>query len=165
MLIIGASIPFFKLSGAVIIFIIPLYLLLSREKKRYYPGFIFLLLLFTIPFVYRNYVQTGYPLYPYTFISWGEPDWKVPLPMTDRISRYISLTNKYFNQAIPGSDWAQPSWQWIKSWFSHIPLVDQLIILLAIAGLPVFFLISKPVLKERRAYRDSYAGTRITFLT
>jgi hypothetical protein len=143
LIIIAASVPFFKLSGIAIILTVFVYLLVTRKNKFSYLAFAFLILLYTIPFLYRNYIQTGYPLYPYTIVSWGAPDWQVPLQMTERISRFISLNNKYFNQPIPQAEWTHSSFQWIKSWFTHIPLTDQLIILLTVLGLPVFIFYAK----------------------
>ncbi|MES1219576.1 MAG: hypothetical protein ABUT20_29015 [Bacteroidota bacterium] len=156
LIIITVSIPFFKLSGIAILLILFTYFLVTRKKKTVYFITILLAIAFLIPFLARNYIETGYPLFPYTFLSLGNPDWQVPTQMADKIASYISLNNKYFNQPIPINEWKAPSYHWLKSWFKFIPRIDQLIILLLITGLPIFSFFRKTLLKGKERYLPIY---------
>ena len=157
LLIISASAPFFKQTSAAIIGVVFVYLLATRKSKFMFLFFTILILLFIPPFFYRNYVQTGFPLYPYTAFAWGTPDWQVPLNMTDRISRFISLGNKYFDQPLPAID-PPSSFQWMKSWFIYIPKLDKLFVVLALTGLPVFFFYARKKLRKKTGLVYIYAS-------
>jgi hypothetical protein len=158
LLILASSVPFFKLSGAPVLFIVLIYLLCTRKEKKFYLTFISILVVFAIPFVYRNYIQSGYPVYPYTFFSSGSPDWQVPLQMTKKIGSFISLYNKYLNQQIPVNEWTHPSFDWMWHWFANIPVTSRAIIVLALIGVPVLFFQAKNIMKSKLGIISIYSA-------
>lgn len=128
-----------KLSGAFAILLL-LYYLFSFKKIKYWIYCFSAGLLITIPFLIKNYIVTGYPLFPVS-LSFSSPDWQVPVAMTDYLRQYIHVTNRFYNTQI---DYTQipelMNKSWISLWFSGILVQQKLIILGAVTSLSVVLL-------------------------
>ena len=130
-----------KLSGVFAILLL-LYYLLSFKKAKYWIYCFIAGILITIPFLIKNYIITGYPLFPVS-LSFSSPDWQVPVAMTDYLRQYIHVTNRFYNIPIDYKQIPELMHKsWISLWFSGILIQQKLIILGAITSL--FVIVFKP---------------------
>jgi hypothetical protein len=109
----------FKLSGVFLVFLLVFHAL---KTWRTIPWMTALLIAFVLlsPVLARNYVTTGYPLYPAT-ITFGSADWALPKEMVARLYEHILLSNRYYNYTLSFIH-AQPkgAFNWIGYWFHGI---------------------------------------------
>lgn len=127
-ILFSTAIPFFKLSGLFILPVTFTYFALTKKPFKYWLITALLIIAGCIPMLAKNYIQTGYPLYPYTFLKLGSPDWMIPEPMVKNISGIISLSNKHIDLfEEPGLVPAVATLQWIPKWFAMQSLVDKLL--------------------------------------
>ncbi len=133
-----AVIPF-KLSGIFILLPLFFYLYKYPNIKYWLVSFMTALIILT-PLLIKNYIITGYPLYP---LSWSitSPDWQVPEAMTDYLRKYIYVLNRFYNNneldhtKIP----ELMNKPWIASWFNGILLQHKIIITASFSSFFVFF--------------------------
>jgi hypothetical protein len=128
----------FKLSGIFILLLLLFYLATQRSIKPWLVSFVATILLVT-PLLIKNYIITGYPLYP---VSWSplHPDWQVPATMTDYLRNYIFLSNRFYNAN--NVDFSQlpelMNKEWIGIWFKGLLLQQKTILLLTASSLLIF---------------------------
>lgn len=123
-----------KLSGVFAILLL-LYYLLSFKKIKYWIYCFFIGLIITIPFLIKNYIVTGYPLFPVS-LSFSSPDWQLPVTMTDYLRQYIHVTNHFYNIPIDYKQIPELMHKsWISLWFSGILIQQKIIILGALTSL------------------------------
>jgi len=144
--------PFFKITGAPALIILFVYFLLSKQSlKKYFFAFA-VFLLFFIPYLVKNYIQTGYFLFPYSsFPNTIKPDWQVPKELLTRFTDFINLGNKYINHSTASGGWEhlhQLFFAWIPIWIRHLTLFDKIISVLVAAGILLSFFV--PVFKHRK---------------
>ena len=138
LLLLIFSAPFFKLTG---FFLVPFRLLIfyyskNKQKNLYYS--ILIILTGFIPFGIKNYIQTGYPFYPYVVLNISKPDWQVPIEMLSLFNKYIFLSNHYINQSISGFASSNgSSFSLYKDWFLHLVKADQLWFISSVLSLPL----------------------------
>ena len=146
LLILLIALPFFKLTGFLAA---PLWLLLyifSNNRKKLLLFSIGLALFCFIPFVIKNYVQTGYFFFPYQFFSIAIPEWQIPGKMVTLFNKYIYLSNHYINQSIPGFPFTDgATFSYYKDWFLHLVMEDRILIISCIVGLPLSLLQLKKI--------------------
>lgn len=69
-----------------------------------------------LPWFARNYVLSGYLVYPQTVINWFSPDWKIPISWASREQEIIRAW-----AILPREDTdvvlAMPLQQWIRAWY------------------------------------------------
>ena len=104
-----------KLSSLPIVLIVFLYFLepgstlLRKLFLIIIPGLIIL-----IPFFVRNYIISGYLIYPYPFINLFNPDWKIPVPYVYEMKSVISTHAQ-------AGDWQTRAFsEWLPIWFSNL---------------------------------------------
>ncbi len=166
-----------KLS-AIALLVLPLFIMADAIKRRYkrlcllglFTGLLLLLSLLG-----RNYISSGYLLYPSTIPDIFTADWKMPAPAVRDFKHYISIyarlpTNleKSLTQSyIPFS-------QWMPEWWGHIGWINQWligIILASVVLVPVFvFFTGKkhPVLQKGKyavVFCGAFAGSLLWLLT
>jgi len=84
-----------------------------------------------VPFFVRNYLISGYLLYPSLSIDIFNPDWKIPAPYVQEMKSVIATFAR-------SRDWQlRPFTEWLQIWFSNLSTIFKF--------LSVFILIS-PVL-------------------
>ncbi len=67
-----------------------------------------------LPYFVRNYILSGYLIYPYSFINLFNPDWKIPVAYVNEIKSVIST------HAQTG-DWQQRLFsEWFPIWYSRL---------------------------------------------
>ena len=142
-IVICLSIITFKLSGASIVVLLVFYLFIFN-KIRYWNFALLAGLLIILPFLLKNFIITGYPLYPGT-ISFGNPDWQVPKAMTNYLRQYIQTVNRFYNSK--NFDFTHVpelmNKNWIKAWWNGILIQQKFIVIFSMSSVLMFFLKSK----------------------
>lgn len=128
----------FKFSGVFIL--LPLLFYLFRFKKtRYWVASISIGLVILIPFLIKNYLATGYPLYP---IAWSvsHPDWQVPPAMTDYLRMYIHVSNRFYNtNTVDFTHLPELMNQsWFNTWINGLLFQQKFILILSLSSLSLF---------------------------
>jgi hypothetical protein len=145
-----AVIPF-KLSGIFVLLLLLYFLLLQNKRKNYLITFTAGIII-VLPHFIRNYLISGYPLYPIAF-SPLQPDWQLPADMARYFNEYIVYNNRYYNQTIDFVSTAPRSIQsWSPYWFSGILLQHKIIIAAAIASVSIFFLKNENIIKKKKIF-------------
>ena len=139
--ILSASVPFYKLTGAFVLIIICIYLIQTKQVHKQLYSITVAFSLFAIPYLIKNFIQTGYIFFPFTFFDIFTPDWKLPAEMANRFNEYISLSNKYIYTNVPSEAWEKPSYNWLNSWYFKLAFYDKVLLLLNVAT--VFFFLFK----------------------
>ena len=71
-------------------------------------------LLVFIPYFIRNYIISGYLVYPFPHLDLFKPDWKIPIDYVKEMSSVISTYAQ-------SGGWEQmPFAQWFPGWFAHL---------------------------------------------
>jgi len=142
-IVICLSIIPFKLSGATIIVLLAFYLFLIN-KIKYWLFSLLAGLLIVLPYLIKNFIITGYPLYPST-ISFTNPDWQLSKAMTNYLRQYIQTSNRFYN--VNGFDFKHiPELMekpWIKIWWNGILIQQKFIVIFSMSSVLIFFLKSK----------------------
>lgn len=130
----------FKLSGVFLMLPLFFYLFFFRKIKYWLLTIIAGILILT-PFLIKNYIVTGYPLFPVS-LSFSSPDWQLPKEMADYWRQYIHLTNRYYNSL--ELDFTHlpelMNKSWIKYWFNGILIQQKLIVLASLGSLIMLFI-------------------------
>lgn len=140
-----------KLSGAVFSLIAICFALIKilKEESKKVRLFIFTVLsglLLIIPYIVRNVILSGWPLYPLPILGLNLP-WTMPR------SRVVDLVNVIKGWAIsPGSQWHNAVnlsfFQWFPVWFLGNSGRIELIIFIFAVALLVVLLLMKKINKE-----------------
>jgi len=133
----------FKLSGIFLLLFIFYHVLISwRTVKWIFAIVTGVLVLF--PVLIKNYILTGYPLFP-SSLSINAPDWMLPKQLASGLYRYIVLSNRFYNyQWTFINKFDATNFNWIPYWINGILWKHKIILALAI--LSTFFLFKKPSL-------------------
>ena len=104
-----------KLSTLPVVLIVFLYLLEPYSTfKRKISLVISLGMIVFIPFLIRNYIISGYLVYPFPFIDLFNPDWKIPVPYVHEMKSVISTHAQ-------AGDWQVRTFsEWFPIWFSNL---------------------------------------------
>jgi hypothetical protein len=139
------SLPFYKLTGFLILPLLIVFFILSEKKWKLLKKILVTGTVCIIPFLVKNYIQTGYLFFPYKIANLFHPEWKVPHEMVTRFSRYIYLGNHYINRAIPENAWTENlSFSYYQDWFLFLTKTDQLVIgIILVTLFPSFFLLKR----------------------
>jgi len=133
------SVPFFKLTGLFVLPLLLIYFIQTKQGFKTYRYSASIALLFIIPFCIKNYIQSGYLLFPYTSLDLFSPDWKLPLPLAQRFQEFITLSNKYIYEGVPVNAWNQSSFKWLNTWFLKLALYDKVLLILLLFSWPLVF--------------------------
>ncbi len=113
-----------------------------RNRKQSAVILVTLIFIIFIPWLIRNFILSGYWIYPLPLVAGISPnaDWKIPLPEVVHLSRVIQAWAR-----LPRVDTeivlAMPLFEWLKIWFLSLHLNQKLIILGALIS-PVLFSLS-----------------------
>ncbi len=139
----------FKFSGIFGFLLIMYYLILNRSLSNFLTIALITFLIIT-PVLLRNYIITGYLLYPLSF-SIGAPDWQVPKAMTDLLHNYIILSNRFYsNTFINTYEFKDKNPAWSIGWFRTILWQHRLLIVLILSSTTLLFVKTAPALDQKR---------------
>ncbi len=129
-----------KLSAApvVLLAIYPIYRLITKRKKGAVKPVLYFIvfgIMIVFPFLARNFVLTGWLIYPMTGIDFFSPVWKVPVQkaMSDA-HEIISYGRGYTD---PSGYYASIS-QWFPEWAGQLSGFNKLMLVLDVISLPIF---------------------------
>ncbi len=131
----------FKLSGVFLLLFIFYHVLISWRTIKWIFAIVTGILIL-LPVLLKNYIITGYPLFP-SPLSINSPDWILPKQLTSGLYRYIILSNRFYNYQWSFADkFDTTSFYWIPYWINGILWKHKIILALAIFS--TFFLFKKP---------------------
>lgn len=127
-LLIIITAPFFKLTGIFLyLLLIPIFFYNKISRNKIFLSLVLFCITVT-PFLIKNYLQSGYPAYPYKFFQIANPDWKVPEAMLSNFNQYIRLSNLHINQTIPKAAFENDyHFSYFNDWFLKLVLLDKLL--------------------------------------
>jgi hypothetical protein len=136
-----AIIPF-KLSGIFILLPALSHLLKFNSRLNWLKAIIAGCLIIT-PVLIKNYILSGYPLYPLPY-SFTAPDWQVPEDMTANLQDHIISANRFYNKTTGFiRDFEATSFNWIPHWFKGILLQHKIILALSLSSVLLLFFKTK----------------------
>ena len=130
----------FKLSGVFLLFFVFYHILVSWKTTRWRIVIITGVFIF-FPTFLKNYVTSGYPLFPSTFTI-NTPDWILPKEMAEGFYRHIILANRFYNY-----QWSfinnieHTTFNWIPYWIKGILWKHKIIV--GLSACSVFFIFIK----------------------
>jgi len=129
----------FKLSGIFLLSFVFYHFIMSWKTVKWFiviTAGMFILL----PVLIKNYIITGYPLFPST-ITINTPDWIFPKQLAIGFYRYIILSNRFYNHQWAFINKIHPdSFNWIPYWFKGILIQHRIILGLAISSILFLFI-------------------------
>ena len=67
-----------------------------------------------VPYFIRNYILSGYMVYPYASINIFNPDWKIPV-------QYVNEMKSVISSHAQAGDWLTRTFsEWFPIWFAHL---------------------------------------------
>jgi hypothetical protein len=110
-----------KLSSFPILLILP-FIFFWLPKKERTLGLLLkstgVALLLFLPWLARNYILSGYLVYPMLSLGWGHPDWQAPPGILKIDLFYIRTGAKTNSYRIPLST-PLPLYKWFMGWLNH----------------------------------------------
>lgn len=122
--------PFLMLS------VFAFFVLLKQKDWRKIFLYTFCCLLLILPFLIRNIIISGYPLYPAMYFNWFAVDWKADNEKTIELLRFI----KYYNRVETGiqdlgitESLIFPDW--IIAWFKYMYTYNKILFIPGMTGI------------------------------
>ncbi len=117
-----------KLS-AIPLILLPILIIHSIIQKKqarlsaYFTGFF---ILFLVPLLIRNYIATGYPLFPSNSFNFFSPDWKYDERSLVHFQHYITAYARFPVVSTNSEEsYLQPMGEWIPIWWRNLTVVDK----------------------------------------
>jgi len=84
-------------------------------------------LIISIPYFIRNYIISGWILYPSTIIKLGSADWQVPIGEAKYDAKEIGMWGRGITNAL---EWDSVTLtNWIPSWFNSLSTVERILVI------------------------------------
>lgn len=149
-----------KLSAFPVV-LLPLYIglrLLLRKEWRVIAMMALATLLVLGPWMYRNYILSGYLVFPLYQLDLFNPDWKVPPEIAKEEVTYIKAfaINAFepYHEVVK-----QPVRVWFRDWFSRLQLSSKGILFLALCSSILLLAAGlKELLRKGKAFFELYEG-------
>ncbi len=144
----------YKLSAALLVLLAlkPGVRLLKERRYRTVGICILLGILTVAPFLIRNVILSGYPVYPATGLDPFHFDFKIPHSVADYDSKEIRV---YARGYIDISRFEEPMKLWFPAWFRNLGTVDKGAFLAAALSIPVTVIMTAVTLiKQKREQYD-----------
>lgn len=131
-------IPTYKLSGMFIL-IPALFYMMRYRKPIIWVKLVGMYILINLPVLIKNYIITGYPLFPST-LSVGSPEWQLPVEMAGTFRDYILNANRFYNHQLHFiATFEKNEFNWIPFWIKGITITHKILILMAVSSLVLFY--------------------------
>jgi len=104
-------------------------------------------LVIAVPYFIRNYIISGWILYPSTVIKLGSPDWQLPIGEAQYDAREISMWGRGITDATKWEDIT--AFNWIPAWFRDLSFIEliwvigTIVAIIVIVALTVSHLVKK----------------------
>ena len=117
-----------------------------------------------LPYLVRNIITTGYPLFPSTAFDLFNFDWKLSEPQVHAFQHYIKA---YARFPVAGYDEAEkalqlPTSKWVFMWWSQLALPDQLLLCAILASSLYFLFTLKTSIKQQGYTNAGILGIALT---
>ena len=122
-----------KLSGAALVAVVlwPAFLLLREKDLRRILSYLLLGVLCVLPFLIRNYLISGWLIYPSAAIDLFHPVWKVPLDYLTHDAAQITVWGRCLYDVARVNE---PMSYWLPIWWDAQERYDQMLLLAAALG-------------------------------
>ena len=84
-------------------------------------------MIIVIPYFIRNYIISGWILYPSTIVSIGSPDWQIPKGEAQYDAKEIGMWGRGITSADMWKDVTATNW--IAGWFAKLPFLEKVLVL------------------------------------
>lgn len=112
------------------------YFITQKRTKALVLPIVYSLLLI-VPFLIRNIIIAGSPLYPAAYFDLVNVDWKPDPLITERLLEYIKYYNRVSTSYLDIEQTKALGTNWIPVWFNHLFFFDKILIVSGIAGIIV----------------------------
>ena len=135
----------------VIAALYPLICLIHSKMYKKIIGYVFLGILQVIPFFVRNYLISGWLVYPFSRINIFNPDWKIPKEVVDYDAAQITTWGRELCDAKLIDT---PFNEWISIWWSARQYYEKMLIYSCVIGVIVLLgiKISELITKGRKSF-------------
>jgi len=127
----------YKLSAAMLGLLLLYYLYISNSKQKFILFGLVTLCLFFLPYFYRNYILSGYLVFPLYQIDLFNPDWKYPLEAA-RFEYSVVKSWARISSINPYKMLEMPMVEWVPVWFKGKDLIEKFLLFSTIMLLPLF---------------------------
>ncbi len=126
-----------KLSGAVFVLlaVMPGCLLLRDHREREFGCCLTAGVITVVPYLARNVVLSGWPLYPSTFLGFFKPEWRVPVDIATYDYKEIQVYGRGYWDV---SRYGESIFKWFPTWFGTQSSTDRILITAAVVGVAYF---------------------------
>lgn len=142
-----------KLSVLPALLLVPycFYRLYTIPPALRFTWFAFILSLALLPFLYRNYLISGYPLFPASYLNLFQPDWQVDPEMARTIDAYVTVYARVGNVTLadfPASG-SLTFREWFPLWLAQYTWGEILLTFTAITAMVINCLMAREFLKKK----------------
>jgi len=127
---------------AIFLLLLILYYLISHNKLSRWLLTGIAGIVIILPGFIRNYITTGYPLFPYP-LSIASPDWKIPEAFAAGYYQFVSDYNHFFNYWMFIGKVPDSPLNWLPYWYKGILVQHKAVLILALSSFLLLFI--KPV--------------------
>ncbi|MCM1233725.1 MAG: hypothetical protein NC489_26720 [Ruminococcus flavefaciens] len=134
--VLGVFLMTVKLSAALILLltVYPAYHLLRGHRWRETAVYLGLGMLTALPYFIRNFLLSGWLVYPFTQIDLFDVAWKIPKGMADYDAREIQVWGRGYTDV---TRYGISMREWMPDWFATLAGSDRLLVAAAVASLIV----------------------------
>lgn len=125
----------FSAAGVLLICLLPIFSLIREKKVLRILEYSGIGIIIALPYFIRNYLISGWLLYPSTIIDIFSPEWKIPKFYADVDSSYIIAFGRGFSN-MDASNYSLV--EWFPHWFSTLGDTEKIFMLGSFASIPVF---------------------------
>jgi len=137
LIILAASIPFYKPTGAFSLIALFIFLVQTKQLQKQLRYIIAVFVVLGVPYLVKNYIQSGYLFFPFPIFDIFSPDWKLPEQVLARFNEFITLSNQYIYESVPDYAWQHSSSEWLDTWFFKLATYDKILLILAFSTSPL----------------------------
>ena len=138
----------------VIMAIYPAVILVKNKRFKAIAGYLLLGIAVILPFLIRNYILSGWLLYPFEGIDIFDPVWKIPKEYLFVDAAQIKVWGRCLYDV---SLIDMPMAEWIPIWWSEQERYAQMLVYGTVAGgLLLFILIIERIIRRAKTPREAY---------
>ena len=102
---------------------------LQRRRVGKFIFFAFFSVALILPLLVRNFLASGYLLYPSGIADWFTPDWKLPVAILNQFQHYITDYARFpTSVADTQKNFDLGFFQWIPRWWKHLSNPDRVLL-------------------------------------
>ncbi len=122
-----------KFSVALLLLLVikPAALLLKRKAGKQITIFLMCGILTILPFFIRNFIISGWLIYPFAGIDLFSVDWKVPIGQVQFDAKEIGFYGRGITDASKADT---PIELWLGPWFAALKILEKLFVLMTVAA-------------------------------